>query len=284
MLSVFDMGSNFMGAIGNVLFLNQIKTAVRLEKWKKNNQETLPQLIENICEWETLISLTVFSINHPPFVFPEILENTASVIMEANDLGHPLIPEDKNVTNGITIYKNNILIITGANMAGKSTFLRTVGVNLLLAQTGAPVCASFFRCIPVSLFSGMRTIDNLESGISYFYAEALRIQQMLICAKSGKTFLLIMDELFRGTNSDDRLRSSLSFIRKLTGQSEISALIATHDLGITLLENEYPDKVINYCFECEQQEEQITFDYRLKKGITRSYNAYRLLQQMKIVD
>jgi hypothetical protein len=284
MLSVFDMGDSFIGAFGNFFWLSHIKNAVKLEQWKKSNQETLPKLIENICEWETLISLTVFALNHPKFLFPEILEISSTTVVKAQNLGHPLIPEEKNVTNEIAIHKNNIFIITGANMAGKSTFLRTVGINMLLAQTGAPVCASAFRCIPVSLFTSMRTIDDLGNGISYFYAEALRIKQLLTYVVSGKPFLLLMDELFRGTNSDDRLKSSLSFIRKLTCYSEVSALIATHDLGVTILENEYPEKIKNYCFECEHQGEQITFDYKLKNGITQSYNAYRLLQQMQIVD
>jgi DNA mismatch repair ATPase MutS len=283
MLSAFDMSDGFVGEIWNFLFLQKLKTSVKLEKWKKENQNTLPQLIECICEWETIISLSVFYINHPTFVFPEFLEQNSSAMIDATGLGHPLVAEEKRVVNGITIDKNNVFIITGANMAGKSTFLRTVGINLLLARVGAPVCATSFRCIPLSLFTSMRTADDLDNGISYFYAEALRIKEMLNFVKSGEDILIIVDELFRGTNSDDRLKSSLSFIRQLMHNQTLSALVATHDLGITVLEKEYPQKIKNYCFECFNNEDQIVFDYKLKAGITQSCNAYLLLQKMNII-
>jgi DNA mismatch repair ATPase MutS len=284
MLSVFDRGDSFIGFFSNVLLFSHLKTFIRLEKWKAANREILPKLIDSISEWETIVSLTIFAINHPQFTFPEILQEASSTIMEACYLGHPLISEKDRINNNITIHGNEIFIITGANMTGKSTFLRTVGVNLLLAKIGAPVCASVFRFVPISFFTSMRTIDNLESGISYFYAEAIRIKQMLEHVASGKKYLLLMDELFRGTNSDDRLKSSLSFIRKLINYPEITALIATHDLGLTILETECPGKVKNFCFECQQQGEQMQFDYQLKRGISLSYNAYQLLKQMQIVD
>jgi hypothetical protein len=280
-LNTFDMGDSFIGALGNILFLNHIKNAVQLEKWKANHQTTLPEVIIHISELETVLSISVFAINHPEFIFPKIADNS---ILQATQLGHPLIDKEKSVNNDMTILQNDIFIITGANMAGKSTFLRTVGVNLLLAELGAPVCASSFQFTPVSLFSSMRTVDDLGNGISYFYAEALRMKQMLTFVADGKPYLLLMDELFRGTNSDDRLKSSLSFIRKISRYPEVSALIATHDLGVTILEEENPDKIKNYCFECKQQGEQLTFDYLLKRGITRSNNAYQLLKQMEIVE
>ncbi|MDR3366922.1 MAG: hypothetical protein LBO71_08160, partial [Prevotellaceae bacterium] len=223
MLSVFDMGSTLFGSLVESFLCTSFKTAVKLEKWKKRNRATLPQLIEHICEWETLISLAVFSMNHPTFVFPKILEEHSPTIVEAKELGHPLIAAEKRISNDVAINKNDFLIITGANMAGKSAFLRTVGVNLLLARIGAPVCAASFQCTLVQLFTSMRTADNLDSGVSYFYAEALRFRKMLDFIAAEKNVLLIVDELFRGTNSDDRLKASLSFIRKLAGYSAASA-------------------------------------------------------------
>jgi hypothetical protein len=282
--SFFDMSDNLMGSIGNAIFLTRIKTAVKLEQWKENNRTTFPVFIEAISELETIISLAVFSINHPKFEFPDICEKNSSIMIETHDLGHPLIGEEKRITNNVVIRKNNFSIITGANMAGKSTFLRTIGINLVLARIGAPVCAASFRFRPVSLFASMRIMDKLDAGISYFYAEALRIREMLNFVQSGNDTLLIMDELFRGTNSEDRLKSSLSFIRKLTGYSNVAALIATHDLGITLLEKDYPEKIKNYFFECFNENDQITFDYQLKVGIVQSCNAYQLLQNMNIID
>ncbi|MDR1023643.1 MAG: hypothetical protein LBL94_10295 [Prevotellaceae bacterium] len=284
MLSVFDMGDTFFGSLVKSFLHTSLRTAVKLEKWKKRNRAALPHLIEYICEWEALLSFAVFSMNHPTFTFPKILDEDSPTIVEAKELGHPLIAAEKRISNDVAISKNDFFIITGANMAGKSAFLRTVGINLLLARVGAPVCASFFHCTPTQLFTSMRTADNLDSGLSYFYAEALRFKKMLDFIAAERSVLLIVDELFRGTNSDDRLKASLAFIRKLAGYSSTSALIATHDLGVTALEKEYPEKIKSYCFECANHDDLLLFDYKLRRGVTRSSNAYLLLQKMHIIS
>ncbi|MDR2293379.1 MAG: hypothetical protein LBE11_07915 [Prevotellaceae bacterium] len=284
MLSVFDIGDSAIGFFSNTIFFSHIKTAIKLEKWRETNRTTFPQIIEYIGELELLFGLTIFHINHPAFIFPEFLSQDSEVMLETKEIGHPLLFEKQRITNDVAIRKNNVFIITGANMAGKSTFLRTIGVNVILAHIGAPVCATSFRCIPLLLFTSMRTIDNLDKGISYFYAEVLRIREMLDFIQPDRNVLLVVDELFRGTNSDDRLKSSLSFLKKLTAYPNIASLIATHDLGITRIEKDYPEKIKNYCFECINSDDQLTFDYKLKEGITQSCNAYRLLQTMHIVD
>ncbi|MDR1416021.1 MAG: hypothetical protein LBJ57_01220, partial [Prevotellaceae bacterium] len=176
MLSVFDMGDTFWGFLVNALLFSNLRTAIKLEKWRRQNRDRLPQLIEHICEWEAMLSLAIFSINHPTFAFPAILEEDSPTVINAKALGHPLIAAEKRVSNDVLIVKADFFIITGANMAGKSAFLRTVGVNLLLARIGAPACASSFQCTPVQLFTSMRTADSLDSGQSYFYAEALRFR------------------------------------------------------------------------------------------------------------
>ncbi|MDR2234027.1 MAG: hypothetical protein LBE56_13020 [Tannerella sp.] len=284
MLNVFDMGDSFLGAISNLLFFSHIRTAMKLERWKSIHRENFPENIHAIAEFETIISLAIFSINHPLFVFPSISEDNTEMLLFAKDLGHPLIDSEKRVNNNIAISNHQCFIITGANMAGKSTFLRTVGINTLLAQMGAPVCAAQFHFRPFSLFTSMRTIDNLDTGTSYFFAEALRIRNMLDFIKSGKNTLLIVDELFKGTNSEDRLKSSMSFIIKLLRYHNISSLIATHDLGITKLEKDYPDNITNYCFECFTETDSLIFDYKLKQGVNQSYNAYQLLKKLEILD
>ncbi|MDR0567375.1 MAG: hypothetical protein LBG47_10155 [Prevotellaceae bacterium] len=284
MLSVFDMSNSFMGALISSFYFGDLRVAVKLERWKKTNRDALPKLIEHVCEWELLTSVAVFAMNHPTFAFPKFFEEDSSTIVEAKALGHPLIAAEKRVCNDIVIRKNDFFIITGANMAGKSAFLRTVGVNLLLARIGAPVCAASFRCSPVELFTSMRTTDNLNAEVSYFYAEALRLKEMLNFIASGKHVLLMVDELFRGTNSDDRLKASLSLIRKLLCYKTASALIATHDFELATLEEEYPGAVKNYCFECFNHDDKILFDYRLRRGVSCSSNAYLLLQKMGIVE
>jgi DNA mismatch repair ATPase MutS len=285
MLATFELGDSFFGFFSNAIFFAHVKNAVKLEKWREKNQTLFPFITATIGEWEILISLGMFYINHSTFVFPQFLESNTETMLEAQAMGHPLLLSDNRITNDIHIDHRELLIITGANMAGKSTFLRTVGVNVILARIGAPVCAASMLCVPqMALFTSMRTIDDLGTGISYFYAEALRIKEMLHFIESGKNVLLIVDELFRGTNSNDRLKSSLSFLRKLVYYPKIAALIATHDLGITEMEQENPEKFKNYCFECENINDKLSFDYQLKRGITHSCNAYKLLQKMGVVE
>ncbi|MDR1737580.1 MAG: hypothetical protein LBR66_01995 [Candidatus Symbiothrix sp.] len=282
-LDSFDRGDSFVGAIGNILFLNHITTAWKVLEWKNRNKECLQQTYQQIGELETIISLAVFKMNHPSYVFPDILPDDSDNLLVADQITHPLLSQEKRVGNNIRITKNNLLIITGANMAGKSTFLRTVGVNLLLAHIGAPVCALRFRHRIMSLFSSMRTTDDIQ-GVSYFYAEALRIEQLFDTLKENKTTLLLLDELFRGTNSDDRMKASNLFLQRLTKMPEVSALIATHDLSITALEKQYPNIIHNYCFECTIKNELLHFDYQLRRGITQSNNACWILKKMGILS
>ncbi|MDR2146957.1 MAG: hypothetical protein LBE91_10910 [Tannerella sp.] len=281
-LSFFDMGDSMIGILFNILLLNHIKRAVNLERWKQKYQNDLPEAIRNIAELESLLSISVFAFEHPAFVYPQF-ENGDACWMEAKSLGHPLISENKNIKNDFRLQSGEIKIITGANMAGKSTFLRTLGINLLLAYVGAPVCATRFQCSKMQLFTSMRMLDNLENGISYFYAEALRFKQLLSLITSGENVLFLIDELFRGTNSDDRLKSSEAFIRNLTTYSNTAGLIASHDLKITELEQEFPAKIHNYCFECTNADDVIHFDYMLREGVTRTHNAYLLLRKLKVI-
>jgi DNA mismatch repair ATPase MutS len=276
------MGNSMMGYLFNVLFLSHIKTSVKLERWKEKHQKDLPETIENIAEFESLLSVAVFAFEHPVFIYPQF-ENSSECLIEAKNIGHPLIPENKSIKNDFHLKSGEIIIITGANMAGKSTFLRTLGINLLLSYIGAPVCASHFRCSDMKLFTSMRMLDNLENGISYFYAEALRFKQLLSLIASGKNILFLIDELFKGTNSEDRLKSAEAFIRNLTTFSNTAGLIASHDLKITELEHEFPSQIHNFCFECTNADDVIHFDYLLRKGVTRTNNAYLLLKKLEVI-
>ena len=282
MLSFFDMGDSMMGFFFNILLLNHIRTAVKLERWKQKYRKDLPEVIESIAEFESLLSVAVFAFEHSTFVYPQF-KNSDTCRIDAEKIGHPLIPENKNIKNDFHLQSGEIMIITGANMAGKSTFLRTVGINLLLAYIGAPVCATQFQCSKMQLFTSMRMLDNLENGISYFYAEALRFKQLLTLISSGENVLFLIDELFRGTNSEDRLKSAEAFIRNLTTFENTAGLIASHDLKITELEQEFPAQIHNCCFECTNEDDVIHFDYLLRKGVTRTNNAYLLLKKLKVI-
>ena len=175
-----------------------------------------------------------------------------------------------------------MVILTGPNMAGKSTFLRTVGVNLVLAMTGAPVCARKFLFTPVKLYSSMRTSDSLRKKESYFYAELRRLKILKENLEQKEKILILLDEILKGTNSQDKQIGSKLFINLLI-KMEGTGLIATHDVELGKMENEYPDQIRNNCFEAEIIGEQISFDYILRDGITQRMNAAYLMRQMGIV-
>jgi DNA mismatch repair ATPase MutS len=174
------------------------------------------------------------------------------------------------------------MIITGANMAGKSTFLRTLGVNIVLALNGAPVCSSSFHCPVISMRSGMRTADSLQDHQSYFYAELDRLKSIMDELRAGKPLLILLDEILKGTNSTDKQAGSIALVRQLLSYPCL-ALIATHDLALGDLEKEYPDRVKNYCFEPTIENDQLSFDYKLKQGLAQKMNATFLMKKMGII-
>ena len=173
-------------------------------------------------------------------------------------------------------------IITGANMAGKSTFLRAIGVNLVLACCGAVVRAECFEFQPTALFTSMRTVDNLAKGTSYFHAELLRLQQLVNMAQHEERLFIILDEILKGTNSRDKLNGSRRFLQKLL-TLPVAGLVATHDLELGELANTIPDNFFNRCFEITHTDDDIAYDYKLKPGISQNMNASILLEKMKLV-
>jgi DNA mismatch repair ATPase MutS len=196
---------------------------------------------------------------------------------------HPLIPESERVYNDMGIGPNDsVMIITGANMAGKSTFLRTLGVNMVLALNGAPVCASEFICPLIEIRSGMRTADSLKDHQSYFYAELNRLKGIMDELRSDKPLLILLDEILKGTNSNDKQAGSISLVKQLLPHPCL-ALIATHDLALGDLEKEYPDRIKNYCFEATITDDQLFFDYKLNPGVAKNMNASFLMKKMGII-
>jgi len=197
-------------------------------------------------------------------------------------LGHPLIFKEKRVNTNFEVQKaGEIDIITGANMAGKSTFLRTVGVNLILALNGFPVCASKFQFQLLEIYTGMRTADSLKENESYFYAELKRLKRIIEKLKQGKLTFLLLDEILKGTNSVDKAKGSRKFVDNLI-KLKATGIVATHDLSLCEMEKEYPDNIENKCFEVEIDHNKIEFDYKLRSGITKNMNASLLMQQMGI--
>jgi DNA mismatch repair ATPase MutS len=272
---------NFMmNLLVNGLFLYDLQCVYRLEKWREEHGEKLTTWLAAIRDTEVLISLATWHANHPTFSFPVIQDEFQ---IHAEDIGHPLLQQEECVANSVTIGNpHRVLIITGANMAGKSTFLRTLGVNLVLALNGAPVCAKTFVCPSVDLRSGMRTADSLKDHQSYFYAELTRLKSIVDELQSGKPLLILLDEILKGTNSTDKQAGSMALLQQLLNHSCL-ALIATHDLALGKLEEDYPNQVINYCFEPIMEGDKLSFDYKLRMGIAQKMNATFLMKKMGII-
>jgi DNA mismatch repair ATPase MutS len=279
----FDLRLNMvLGVILNGLLLWDYHSVLRLEKWKRAMKDRIPEWFNCLGTVDALVSLANYSFNNPEYCFPELSEG--EIFLEAEDMGHPLIKHNEMVPNDFSISREGeIVIITGANMAGKSTFLRTVAVNLLMAMIGAPVCAKSFRFKSVNIFTSMRTSDSLSDNESYFYAELKRLKILKERIESGEELLFILDEILKGTNSKDKSEGSRLFIEKILSFGA-TGIVATHDIGLGELEKKYPGNVTNLCFEVEISGGDISFDYKLQKGITTRMNAEILMRQNGIID
>jgi DNA mismatch repair ATPase MutS len=278
----FDSRLNiFSGLILNGIILWDFQCIQRLEKWKIQTAGQLPVWLEIVGEVDALISLSNHACNNPAYVFPDIL--AGKPVIEAMSLGHPLIDEKIRICNDFSMsYKGLICIVTGANMAGKSTFLRTIAVNLILGMTGTTVCAGKFKFTPCILFTSMRTTDSLSNNESYFYAELKRLKILKERLDSGADLFFILDEILKGTNSEDKSTGSKLYLTKLALRSG-TGIIATHDISLGEMEKDFPGKIFNKCFEVEIDGESVLFDYKLRDGITQHMNAGILMRQMGII-
>ncbi len=253
---------------------------IRLEKWKQEVSAHINHWLEAISETEVLCSLAGFYHTNPEYIMPAI--STINLKLSAQNVGHPLILKEKRVTNSISMEgRGKTAVITGSNMSGKSTFLRTVGVNAVLALAGAPVCATGFEIAVFQVFSAMRTQDSLEESVSSFYAELKRLKQLIDRLPLGEPILYLLDEILKGTNSQDRHLGAQALIRQLH-KHNASGFISTHDLALGDMATEMPGFVENYSFNSEVINEKLVFDYKLQKGVCRSFNASKLMQQIGI--
>lgn len=269
--------------VSNTVFLADIHICHYINKWRKQNEFLLENWFNSIAEMEVAISFATYAFNNETEVcYPTLSTDVFKI--EAHDMGHPLLSPIVRVNNDILIEKSpSIQIITGANMAGKSTFLRTVAVNIILASNGAPVIAKSFNYLPCDIMSSIKVQDSLAKNESYFYAELLRLKDIVEHGKANPNTLVILDEILRGTNTIDKQKGSLGILNKLLSLNLI-VIIATHDLSIAELENAHPNAVKNSCFEVEMSDDELYFDYKLKNGITKKLNASYLLKKMELID
>ncbi len=281
--SFFDQRLNLLVNIFlNSFFMYDIQCLWALETWKTTHKEKFNEWIHCVGSIETLNSLSTFAFNYPEYHYPAVAEN--ELMIAAVQVAHPLIPAKERVANDMTIGKEERLaLVTGSNMSGKTTFLRTLGVNLLLAQCGAPVCATRFSFTPMNIRTSIRVSDSLQEHTSYFMAELKRLQQIIKHLQESNTpTLVLIDEILRGTNSEDKTHGSEQFIKKLL-QYNCLTLFATHDLALSKLETELSGQVSNYCFESTISEGELLFDYTLRKGVAKNRNASFLMKKMEII-
>lgn len=280
--SFFDQRLNMLVQLFlNSTVLYDLQCLWRLEKWKQKNKTQLNQWLTAVGQIEYLNSLAGFAYNNPGYCFPVIKEDKPYI--KAKGMSHPLIPAKERVLNDFEIgLTDKLQLVTGSNMSGKTTFLRSVGINVLLAQCGAPVCATAFEFTPLHILSSIRVSDSLQEHTSYFMAELKKLHVIVEELATGKPSLVLIDEILRGTNSDDKSHGSEQFIKKLLPTNSIT-LFATHDLSLGSLETAYPDLLSNYCFESTIQNGELSFDYRLRKGIAQNKNASFLMEKMGII-
>ena len=264
---------------GSIFF--QLQEIVRIERWKVRYGQYISEWLETVGELDALCSLGTFAYNHPQYTYPELTEKPFCFL--ATQMGHPLMPVSQCVKNDATIPSRPFfLIITGANMAGKSTYLRTIGVNYLLACVGAPVCCERLKLHPNQLITSLRTSDSLSDNESYFFAELKRLKRIIDLLNQGQQLFIILDEILKGTNSMDKQKGSFDLIRQFM-QLKANGIIATHDLLLGSLIKQFPEEIRNYCFEADIKENELTFSYKLREGVAQNMNACFLMKKMGII-
>ncbi len=279
LLSSLDQRNNIFVTIpANGFFLKDIAVALKIEKWMEKHKDTVVDWFEVVSYFDAMNSLGNYAYNHPEYVFPKL--SKTNIQFSATNLGHPLLKEEGRIDNDFNIDLQQFFIITGANMAGKSTFLRTVSLSLVMANMGLPVCATTFSYTPIKLITSMRTTDSLSDNESYFFSELKRLKS-IVDTIGTDSYFIILDEILKGTNSTDKAKGSRQFVEKLVG-SNSTGVIATHDLSLCEVEKALP-QVKNYYFDAEIVNDELFFDYKLKTGVCQNMNASFLLKKMGIV-
>lgn len=279
-LDQLEIKTNAFGALFNIITLWDLHFLRKLEKWKDVNKEKIERWTAALGEMEFLCSMANVAYNNPSWIFPEIGEGSN---YNALELGHPLIHRKTRVNNDIDVKsKQHILLITGSNMAGKSTFQRSLGINLIMAYCGGKVCAKKAQLPDIQLVTSMRTVDALEENTSGFYAELKRLKMVLDAVKdTGQQNFFLIDEILKGTNTEDRHKGSRAMIVQLLKHGG-AGIISTHDLRLAEMEKELEGKLTNKCFEVEVFNDKLSFDYKIKDGVSKSFNATTLMRNIGI--
>lgn len=272
------MSNDMLAIISNLFLFWHFHCVFALERWKDSSGKSIRQWLETIGMFEALGSIAVISQTNPDWIMPSFKDK--KVFIDTDNMGHPLINNKQRVCNSIHI-DQSICIITGSNMSGKTTFLRTIGINLVIAYAGGPVCAKKFDTSIMDIYTCMRISDDLSKGISTFYAELLRIKMIIEASKEKKPMIFLIDEMFSGTNSNDRITGAKNVVFNLS-REWIAGLISTHDFELCNLEKDSNGKIRNYHFSERYKSNMIEFDYKLKNGQCTTTNAKYLMKMVGI--
>jgi DNA mismatch repair ATPase MutS len=279
-ISQLNVRYNIFAVVLSGTVLWDLQWVKRLETWKAEMRDHLPKWFEALEEFEAINSLATLHYNHPDWTLPIIQPDNPTLI--GVELGHPLIHREKRICNDFSLErKGQMKLITGSNMAGKSTFLRTIGLNIVLAMIGAPVCAKRLELPLLEVYTSMRTQDTLQESTSSFYAELKRLKVIIEAVESRDNVFYLLDEILKGTNSNDRHKGAKALILQLV-KTQGMGIVATHDLVLGELEAKYSESIENLCMEVEVLEQDLVFDYTLKKGVSQSFNATFLMKNMGI--
>ncbi|WP_418638625.1 MutS-related protein [Winogradskyella sp.] len=279
-LDALDNRNNLISAIfGNGLLLLDIRQTYKIEQWISKYGHKVDDWFEVVTFFDAFNSFGNYAFNHQKFTYPILTEEPVTILAEG--LGHPLLNPEKRVDSNLKLEEEQFFIVTGANMAGKSTFLRTVALHIVMANVGLPICAKQSKYKPIKLITSMRTTDSLTDDSSYFFSELTRLKFVVDTIENDKNYFVILDEILKGTNSTDKAIGSRKFVEKLVKQNA-TGIIATHDLSLTEIETEL-EAVKNYYFDAEIINDELFFDYKLKQGVCQNMNASFLLKKMEII-
>jgi len=279
LFSKMESIGNFVTALlFNGTFLFNIHVLKAMIAWKKEHAVALEEWLEVIGEFEMLNSLANFAYNNPDFVYPTL---NSDYEISFSNLSHPLLNPDTRIGNEVQFQPQSFMILTGSNMSGKSTFLRSLGINMVLSGMGSAVCASQANVHPLPVLVSMRLSDSLSDSESYFFAEIKRLKQIMDELQLKPAFVLL-DEILRGTNSDDKRNGTIEVLKKVIAKKAIGA-IATHDIEVCLTTNDYPNTLTNKCFEVEISNNDLYFDYKLREGICQNKSATFLMKKMGVI-
>ena len=278
-LSQLNVRYNFFVVFLNLFGAWDIYWALRLEKWKIRYRDFIPAYFGALGDMEMLISFSTLALNNPEWTWPELSQEEKLLML---DVGHPLLPSSQRVCNDFdSLIDGHIKLLTGSNMSGKSTFLRTIGLNIVLANSGAPVCAEKMRTPIFNLITSMRNADSLQDSTSSFYAELKRLKQVINLVKSEERVFFLLDEILKGTNSQDRHVGSRALIEQLI-RDRGTGVVATHDLDLGSMAAQSEGHMENICLEVQIQGNQLVFDYKLREGVCQNLNASVLMRNMGI--